>query len=83
VSRLAGDDAQIACVHGANVPFVSDAALDVFGCEGFPDRVWDEVCDEAVQRLCTRMGAGTYGGYGPIEPSSGRTDGVEIVCISR
>jgi hypothetical protein len=78
VSRLAGDDVQIACVHGADVRFIPDAALDVWGCEGFPDRVWDEVCDQTVQRLC-----GTYGGYGPIEPSSGRTDGVEIVCISR
>ena len=81
VGRLAGDDVQIACVSDAEVLFIPDAALDVWGCEGFPDRVWDEACDQAVHRLCTRMGR--YGGYGPIEPSSGRTDGVDIVCISR
>lgn len=80
VSDTGGDDVEIACVD-AYVRFVPDLAIDSWGCTGYPTRAWDATCDRVVDTMCTRMGY--YGGYGPIESSSGRTDGVDIVCLTR
>jgi hypothetical protein len=72
-----GDTVEIACLDGATVTFFFEAAIHAWGCEGWPDREWDATCDEVVSRRC-----GEFGGYGPIE-STERTDGVDIVCLTR
>ena len=80
VSRRAGDDVDIACLDDAEVRVMPDAAIIAWGCEGYPDRAWDEVCDGALNRMCVMMG--WSGGYGPLESATGATGTVELVCIS-
>ncbi len=76
-----GDDLRIACLERAFVRFVPDAAIDAWGCPGYPARPWDTVCDRVVHTMCTRMGH--TGGYGPLVSATGRTDGVDIACFTR
>ena len=75
----AGDDVEIACLEDANVHFMSNVAVDAWGCTGYPGREWDDACDRIPHGRCEEYG---YGGYGPIEPAT-RSGGVEIVCLSR
>lgn len=77
VSDAIGNDVQIACLENADVLLRPNAAISAWGCSRFPERAWDDECDEVPRKMC-----GQYGGYGPVEPMSGSDDSVEIVCPS-